>query len=101
MRPQPPEIVDKGREPAPVVAHDPREPALLDRLDRVVAVKMLHPWVATDEDARRRFRREATTLAQLRHPNVVQVLDFDDALPAPFLVQEHCGGGTLVRRSGA
>ena len=65
------------------------------RLDRVVAVKMLHPWVATDDDARRRFHREATTLAQLRHPNVVQVLDFDDALPAPFLVQEHCGGGTL------
>ncbi len=69
------------------------------RLDRIVAVKMLHPWVATDEDARRRFRREATTLAQLRHPNIVQVLDFDDALPTPFLVQEHCGGGTLVRRT--
>jgi serine/threonine protein kinase len=67
------------------------------RLDRVVAVKLLHPWVAEDEDARRRFRREATTLAQLRHPNIVQVLDFDEALPAPFLVQEHCGGGTLVR----
>lgn len=71
------------------------------RLDRVVAVKMLHPWVAADEDARRRFRREATTLAQLRHPNIVQVLDFDDALPAPFLVQEHCGGGTLVRQAQA
>jgi hypothetical protein len=69
------------------------------RLDRVVAVKMLHPWVATDEEARRRFQREATTLAQLRHPNIVQVLDFDDALPTPFLVQEHCGGGTLVRRT--
>ena len=69
------------------------------RLDRVVAVKMLHPWVATDEEARRRFQREATTLAQLRHPNIVQVLDFDEALPAPFLVQEHCGGGTLVRRA--
>ena len=68
------------------------------RLDRVVAVKMLHPWVATDEEARRRFQRGATTLAQLRHPNIVQVLDFDEALPAPFLVQEHCGGGTLVRR---
>lgn len=67
------------------------------RLDRVVAVKMLHPDVAADPDARRRFEREATTLAQLRHPNVVGVLDFDDAAPAPFLVQEHCGGGTLVR----
>lgn len=71
------------------------------RLDRVVAVKLLHPWVAEDEDARRRFRREATTLAQLRHPNIVQVLDFDEALPAPFLVQEHCGGGTLVRSTQA
>ena len=69
------------------------------RLDRVVAIKMLHPWVATDEGAHERFRREATTLAQLRHPNIVQVLDFDDTPPAPFLVQEHCGGGTLVRRT--
>ncbi len=69
------------------------------RLDRTVAVKMLHPWVATDDDARRRFQREATTLAQLRHPNVVQVLDFDDAAPTPYLIQEHCGGGTLVRRT--
>ena len=69
------------------------------RLDRLVAVKILHPWVAGDADAQRRFRREATTLAQLRHPNIVQVLDFDDALPSPYLVQEHCGGGTLVRRA--
>lgn len=69
------------------------------RLDRVVAVKVLHPWVATDPDAHRRFQREATTLAQLRHPNVVQVLDFDDAAPTPYLVQEHCGGGTLARRA--
>lgn len=69
------------------------------RLDRIVAVKMLHPSVAIDDEARRRFRREATTLAQLRHPNIVQVLDFDEAAPAPFLVQEHCGGGTLVRRT--
>ena len=69
------------------------------RLDRVVAVKMLHPSVAANDDTRRRFRREATTLAQLRHPNIVQVLDFDEAAPIPYLVQEHCGGGTLVQRT--
>ncbi|MGA0122100.1 MAG: serine/threonine-protein kinase [Gaiellales bacterium] len=69
------------------------------RLDRVVAVKMLHPSVAEDPEARRRFEREATTLAQLRHPNVVGVLDFDDTAPAPYIVEEHCGGGTLVRRA--
>ena len=40
------------------------------RLDRVVAIKMLHPWVATDQGAHERFRREATTLAQLRHTPV-------------------------------
>jgi serine/threonine-protein kinase len=69
------------------------------RLDRDVAVKVLHPWVAADDDARRRFKREATILAQLRHPNIVQVLDFDEAAEPPYLVQELCPGGTLVRRT--
>lgn len=68
-----------------------------ERLDRMVAVKLLHPWAAGDDEIRQRFRREATTLAQLRHPNIVQVLDFDDAADSPYLVQELCGGGTLVR----
>lgn len=73
--------------------------ALDERLDRRVAVKLLHPWAAEDDETRRRFRREATTLAQLRHPNIVQVLDFDDGLEQPFLVQELCAGGTLVART--
>jgi serine/threonine protein kinase len=72
------------------LAHD-------DRLLRQVAVKVLHPWVAEDPDARERFWREATVMARLHHPNIVQVLDFNHAdVGAAFLVQEFCSGGTLT-----
>ena len=68
-----------------------------ERLLRHVAVKVLHPWVAEDPDARERFWREATVMARLHHPNIVQVLDFNHAdVGAAFLVQEFCPGGTLT-----
>ena len=60
------------------------------------ALKILH--YRSDVMAKR-LLQEGRIQAQLRHPNIVQVLDFDDTPPAPFLVQEHCGGGTLVRRT--
>jgi serine/threonine-protein kinase len=47
------------------------------RTHRPVAVKVLAPKLAEDEDALARFAREAESLAALEHPQVVQVLDFD------------------------
>lgn len=45
------------------------------RLGRTVALKVLHPSLATDDVARERFLREARTLAQVRHPAIPMVYD--------------------------
>ena len=53
--------------------------ALHPELNRVVALKVLNrAWVQSPE-MRERFRREARVIAKLRHPNIVQVYDFDIA----------------------
>lgn len=68
-----------------------------EKLGRAVALKVL---VATEEDSRLRFEREARVLAELDHPNVVRVLDFGDENGLPFLVLEHLTGETLAQRLG-
>ncbi len=62
-------------------------------LDRMVAVKLLPEDAETDTEGRARFRREAQTVAQITHPNVVRVYD---AGPG-FLVMELVPGGPLKR----
>ena len=64
-------------------------------LDRDVAVKLLHPHLAGIEraDALARFFHEARVMASLRHPNVVAVLDMDEA--SRRIVMELAAGGTL------
>ncbi|MGH9202265.1 MAG: protein kinase domain-containing protein, partial [Vicinamibacterales bacterium] len=46
-------------------------------LDRYVAIKVMHTFLADDKDFLIRFEREAKVVATLRHPNIVQVHDFD------------------------
>ncbi|PTL59205.1 protein kinase domain-containing protein [Paraconexibacter algicola] len=77
------------------------------RLERQVAIKVLHPQGATDADQLERFRREARAVAQLNHPHIVQVIDAgeqDDAYrPTPYIVFEYVEGETLkarIRRHG-
>lgn len=67
-------------------------------LEREVAVKLLHPHLASNEDSRRRFSREARAVAKLHHPNIVEIFDCsgDDA-PESFMVTEYIRGGTLRR----
>jgi len=61
-----------------------------------VALKVLHPSLASDTDALRRFKREAYTVANLDHPNIVRILDFQNPPEEPaFLVMERLHGGTL------
>ncbi|MGQ1797667.1 Stk1 family PASTA domain-containing Ser/Thr kinase [Kocuria oceani] len=75
------------------------------RLERTVAVKLMHPHLAEDPAAADRFVREARAAARLSHPHVVSVLDQGHAADGvPYLVMEHVEGSTLrdlLRRRGA
>ena len=60
-----------------------------------VAVKVLQPEVAANDEMRQRFVREATALSTLRHPNVIGVLEFGELGNTCFLVMEFLEGETL------
>lgn len=64
-------------------------------LDRYVAIKLLHPFLADDSDFLGRFQREAKAAARLRHPNIIQVYDFDVIQDVYYLVMEFVDGVTL------
>ncbi len=66
-----------------------------ERLGREVALKVLHPWVADDEDLRARFEREAAALARLEHPNVVRLYDVLEDRGQTVLVLELIEGDGL------
>ena len=65
------------------------------RLDRPVAVKIMHAGFADDEDFVARFTREARSAARLSHPNVVAVFDQGEDDGTVFLVMEYVAGRTL------
>jgi len=65
-------------------------------LDRVVAIKFLHLAMAGDENAVKRFHREAQSLSKLSHPNTITVFDYGQAEDgALFLVMEYLPGQDL------
>jgi eukaryotic-like serine/threonine-protein kinase len=66
-----------------------------ERLGRDVALKVLMPGTMRDENARRRFRKEAVVLSQLNHPNIATIHDFDTQDGIDFLVLEVIPGSTL------
>jgi serine/threonine-protein kinase len=66
------------------------------RLPRPLAIKTVHPEFAAKQERVARFCREACVLAQLRHPNIVQVLDFNVAPSGvPYLAMELIEGRDL------
>jgi hypothetical protein len=67
-------------------------------LDRYVAIKLMHSFLADDEDFLGRFQREAKAIGRLRHPNIVQVHDFDVADGIYYMVMEFIDGYTLKTR---
>ena len=72
-------------------------------LDRHVAVKILSAAFATDPEDIRRFRGEARTAAQLKHPGIVQVYDANFSDGVYYFVMELVDGytmGDLLRRKG-
>jgi len=67
------------------------------RLQRLVALKVIrgveHRWLE-------RFRNEATAVARLNHPNIVQIYEIGEVDGWPFLVLEYCSGGNLEEKVG-
>jgi len=70
------------------------------QLERDVAIKVLPPGMLADESARKRFRREALTLAKLNHPNIGTVYEFGSQGDVDYLVMEYVGGVALDARLG-
>ena len=66
------------------------------RLERDVALKVLHPNALADDSARRHFRKEALALARLNHTNIAAVYEFDHDGETDFIVMEFVEGKTLA-----
>lgn len=67
-------------------------------LKRVVAIKLIHPHLTGDQEFVRRFETEASAVAQLRHPNIIQVFDFNNDGNTYYMVLEFVPGETLQAR---
>src|SRR5438477_8690374 len=65
-------------------------------MDKTVAIKVLRPSLAVDDDVVRRFSREAKAASRISHPHAVTVTDFgEDENGVVFLVMEYLSGRTL------
>jgi len=85
------EMLGQGGMSAVYKAYDPN-------LRRTVAVKLIHPHLSGNPDFVRRFEEEATGVAHLRHPNIVQVHDFNHEDDLYYMVMEYLLGETLQER---
>lgn len=64
-------------------------------LKRVVAIKMIHSHLSNNADFVRRFEEEAAAVAQLRHPGIIQVFDFNQDDDVYYMVLEFVPGETF------
>ena len=69
--------------------------AMDQRLERPVAIKIMHPHLAEDGDFTKRFIQEARQAARLAHPNIVNVFDQGQDGAITFIVMEYLPGITL------
>lgn len=69
-----------------------------ERLERVVAIKVLTPGVLVGEDARRQFRKEALALAKLNHAHIAAVYDVGEQDGVDYLVMELVQGESLAAK---
>ncbi len=70
--------------------------ALDERLGRHVALKVLHEHIASREENRERFEREARAVARLEHPNIIRVYGFSSpSAPIQYIATELIDGPTL------
>lgn len=69
--------------------------ALDPNLQRTVAIKLIHPHLSEHPEFVKRFEQEAAAVAQLRHPNIIQVHDFNHQGDVYYMVLEYVRGLTL------
>ena len=81
-------LLGQGGMSAVYRAYDPN-------LRRKVAIKLIHPHLSSDPNFVGRFKEEAAAVARLRHPNIVQVHDFDVDGETYYMVMEYLVGETL------
>ena len=67
------------------------------QLERTGAVKVMQA-IAPDPDTTARFRHEAQAIAQMRHPNILNVYDFGEFEGTPYMIVEYVSGGSLANR---
>jgi serine/threonine-protein kinase len=67
-------------------------------LQRTVAIKMIHPHLSERPQFVSRFEQEASAVARLRHPNILQVHDFNHDKDSYYMVLEYIPGQTLDQR---
>ncbi|HKV86478.1 MAG TPA: serine/threonine-protein kinase [Candidatus Dormibacteraeota bacterium] len=67
------------------------------QLERTGAVKVLQA-MSPDPDTTARFKHEAQAIAQMRHPNIVNVYDFGENQGTPYMIVEYVPGGSLATR---
>ncbi|MFZ0546159.1 MAG: SUMF1/EgtB/PvdO family nonheme iron enzyme [Candidatus Promineifilaceae bacterium] len=67
-------------------------------LQRTVAIKMIHPHLSERPQFVRRFEQEASAVARLRHPNILQVHDYNHDKGSYYMVLEYIPGQTLDQR---
>jgi DNA helicase II / ATP-dependent DNA helicase PcrA len=85
------ELLGAGGMGAVYKAHD-------EKLNRVVALKILLPDMVTHEERRRRFLQEARAASALNHPHILTVYEIGDADGRPFIVMEYIEGETLRQK---
>jgi serine/threonine protein kinase len=81
-------LLGQGGMSAVYRAYDPN-------LRRKVAIKLIHPHLSSDPNFVGRFKEEAAAVARLRHPNIIQVHDFDIDGETYYMVMEYLVGETL------
>jgi serine/threonine protein kinase len=67
-------------------------------LRRPVAIKLIHSHLSSNEEFIRRFEEEAAAVAQLNHPNIIKVFDFNNDGDLYYMVLEYVPGETLKDR---
>jgi DNA helicase-2/ATP-dependent DNA helicase PcrA len=69
-----------------------------EKLDRIVALKMLPPEAVAHEDRRRRFLQEARAASALNHPHIMTVYEIGESNGKPYIVMEYVEGETLRQK---